>query len=148
MHRLDGIPGGRLTCTRVLGTAGANGLEYLGFRFDGRAVHLRDATLSNLYRIVTRAAVAYAIACRKRYPDKDSTAILNKINNQHFVEKFGRVDDFKELSDDYREGTFWNYARRCSELFGPDGKNIMRQLRQYNQVIRDKVTTKIVEICK
>ena len=46
---------GRRTCECVFGK-GRNGLEYLGFRFDGRNVYLRDSTLANLNRKVVYAA--------------------------------------------------------------------------------------------
>ncbi len=41
---------GKLAFELIDGMQGRNGLEYLGFRFDGRRVYLRDSTLSGFYR--------------------------------------------------------------------------------------------------
>ena len=47
--------GGDARVMSVATDRGRNGLEYLGFRFDGRQVYLRDSTLSRLYRKLTHA---------------------------------------------------------------------------------------------
>ncbi|MFK4512448.1 reverse transcriptase domain-containing protein [Bradyrhizobium daqingense] len=65
--------GSTQVCTLVQGEQDKNGLEYLGFRFDGRKVFIRDSTLSNLYRKVTRNARSAAVSLVKRYPGKDAS---------------------------------------------------------------------------
>ena len=40
----------------VSGEKGRDGIEYLGFRFDGKKVYLRNSTLSNFYRKITKRA--------------------------------------------------------------------------------------------
>jgi hypothetical protein len=130
-----------LNFRRVLGNSGQgkNGLEYLGFRFDGKNVYIRDSTLSNLWRKVTRKAMKEAVVAARRYPDKSSDEIRKLINYEKLVKEFGRVEDFEEKSDDVRSWTFWTYANRAQEVFGDLGKPIAGQLRRHKAVIKQKV---------
>jgi len=115
------------------------GIEYLGFRYDGRLVYLRDSTLANLYRKVVRAARRDAIACARRYPDKDAVQLRPLFNYERLTKKFGKVEDFNEKQSDYRNWTFWTYASRAAENFGLLGRPILRQLRNYRAFIRHRV---------
>lgn len=103
------------------GTRTKNGLEYLGFRYDGKRVYLRDATISNLRRKVARAAHRYAYACARRYPDKDVTKLKALFNYESLIKQFGKVEDFDGQGEEYRNWTFWTYATRASKIFGPLG---------------------------
>ncbi len=121
------------------GTQGKNGLEYLGFRYDGQRVYLRDATLSNLRRKVTRAAYREAATYARRYPDKDASHLQALFNYERLTKQFGRVEAFGEMQHDYRKWTFWTYAIRASEVFGSLGKPILRQLRKHRSSIKYRV---------
>jgi hypothetical protein len=118
------------------GTQGKNGLEYLGFRYDGRRVFLRDASLSNFLRKIARAAYREAWACARRYPDKGVTELRLRFDYEKLIKRFGRVEDFGELKGEYHNWTFWTYAKRASKTFGPLGKPILRQLRKHRDLIR------------
>ena len=118
---------------------GRNGLEYLGFRYDGKAVYLRDSTLSNLYRKVTRTARREANAYARRYPDKDVAELRALFDYERLIKRFGRVEDFRELQQEYRHWTFWTYASRAAKEFGPLGRPILRQLRKHRDNIRRRV---------
>jgi hypothetical protein len=118
------------------GTQGKNGLEYLGFRYDGKHVYLRDATISNLRRKVARAAYRDADACARRYPDKDASKLKTFFNYERLIKQFGKVEDFDGQESDYRSWTFWTYASRASKIFGELGKTILRQLRKHRDLIR------------
>lgn len=118
------------------GTKGKNGLEYLGFRYDGKRVYLRDATLSNLRRKVARAAYSDAEACARRYPDKDATSLRKLFDYERLQKRFSKVEDFGEMSREYRKWTFWTYAKRASSVFGALGKPILHQLRKNRDLIR------------
>ena len=121
---------------RVLPKLGSNGLEYLGFRYDGRSVYLRDSTLSNLRRKMVRASRAAAIRHVIRYPDKDVATLKSTFNHDELATKFRRVENFHEKVDDPRQWTFWTYARRASETFGGLGWPILRQLRGHRALLR------------
>jgi hypothetical protein len=117
----------------VQGTQGRNGLEYLGFRFDGKKIFIRDSTLSNLYRKVARSSRYAAISLVKRYPGKDYRFLESHLDYEKMIQNFGRVQDFGELGDDYRNWTFWTYARRAAKIFGRLGSPIHRQLRAFRE---------------
>ena len=135
------VPGGQ-AFMKLHGEQGANGLEYLGFRYDGRAAYLRDATLSRLYRKVTQSVRAEARALVRRYPGKDQAFIESKFDAPKFMQRYGRVAEF-DPSASYDTWTFWTYAQRAIETFGPLGQPIGGQLKNYGQIIRTRMTHEI-----
>jgi len=130
------LHGNEQTFQLLHGEQGKNGVEYLGFRYDGKQVYLRDAALSNLRRKVARAALRAANTYARRYPDKDVSQLKGLFNYERLIKQFGKVEDFDEKQEDYRNWTFWTYATRASEVFGPLGKPILRQLRKHRTLIK------------
>jgi hypothetical protein len=117
---------------------GRNGVEYLGFRFNGREVFFRDSTISNLYR---KISAGIKMECRKsvsRYPGKDLSFLMKSFDYPALMGKYGRVKDFKP-SDDVKRWTFWTYARRASQIFGLEGRPLLRQLRNFKSIVRTRV---------
>ena len=129
---------------KIHGEQGENGLEYLGFRFDGQAAYLRDATLSRLYRKVTRSIRAEARALVRRYPNKDQTYIEGKFDVPKFMQRYGRVAEF-DPSASYDTWTFWTYAKRAMDKFGPLGKPIGGQLKNYGKIVRTRMRSEIAK---
>lgn len=142
-HVFSDDPKGGLNCTRVHGTQGGNGLEYLGFRFDGKRVYLRDATLSNLYRKVAMAARRDANEAARRYPDRSSSQLKEKFDYNRLIARFGRVEEFAEHSKDYTKWTFWTYAQKAAEVFGTKNRSILGQLRRHRDRIRARADLEI-----
>ena len=120
------------------GTRGSNGLEYLGFRYSGKGVYIRDASLSNLFRKVARAAYRDAHTYARRYPDKDASKLKSIFNYERLIKRFGKVEDFDDREKDFRRWTFWTYATRASKVFQDLGKPILRQLRKHRKLIRHR----------
>ncbi|MEZ5816554.1 MAG: reverse transcriptase domain-containing protein [Hyphomicrobiaceae bacterium] len=106
-----------------------NGLEYLGFRFDGDHVYLRDSTLANLNRKIAKALRAEAVALVRRYRGKDETFLLSCFNIDRVMQKFGRVEDF-DPSEGTNAWTFWSYARRATSILGVRGAPIFAQIKR------------------
>lgn len=140
--------GGAQACTLIQGEQGKNGLEYLGFRFDGRKVFIRDSTLSNLYRKVTRNARAAAVSLVKRFPGKGGPFLRAQFDCESLIERFGRVQDFAEMADDYRNWTFWTYTSRAVKIFGPKGLPIARQLRRFRSNVRERAEDELEKALK
>ena len=133
----------------VGGAQGRNGLEYLGFRFDGRKVYLRDSTVTGFYRKISLAArsAAYSHGVA-RYQGKDIKFLVDHFDFEAFTKKFGRVEDFEE-DDDYRTWTFWTYATRAAAAFGKRGLPILGQVKHHREKIRLRVTKAIEQAyCK
>jgi hypothetical protein len=137
--------GDHQTFELVKGTQGKNGLEYLGFRFDGRYAYVRDSTLSNLYRKIARSARREASALARRYSDKSAADLMAIFDYDRLIKRFGRVEDFGEIQDDYKNWTFWTYTRRAAVVFGPLGKPILRQLKRYRHNIRRRAENEIAK---
>ena len=129
-------------CALVSGK-GKNGIEYLGFRYDGRHVFLRDSTMSNLYRKIASVARNQAEATVRRYPDKSYDELCEKFNFDEFTKRFGRVEGFEPVSTK-RTWTFWTYVVRASEEFGPIGKKIYGQVKRLRQRSRHRVDEEIL----
>lgn len=132
-----------VVCTRVHGTQARNGVEYLGFRFDGQRVYIRDSTLSNLQRKVVRVARAVARAHVRRYSDRTPGELLASFDYDSFVRRFGKVEDFEDFANDKRKWTFWTYANKAMQIAGKRGRPIRRQLRRYRQHIRRRMEREI-----
>jgi hypothetical protein len=126
-------------CVLVEGAQGKNGLEYLGFRFDGKRIYIRDSTLSNLYRKVARSARYFATSLVRRYPGKGYKFLLEHLDYERLIQNFGRVQEFGEFADDYRSWTFWTYARRAAQIFGAEGRSIVQQLRSLRKNVKARV---------
>lgn len=133
--------GGEQTCELIAGR-GRNGLEYLGFRYDGRSVFLRDSTMSNLHRKVAAVARNQAEATIKRYPGKTYTQLCDMFNFESFTKRFGRVEGFEPASTS-KKWTFWTYVVRSVEEFGPAGQKIHGQVRRLRQRARHRVDEEI-----
>ena len=120
-----------------------NGLEYLGFRYDGHQVYLRDSTLANYWRKVTKASRREAIRIATRYPDKSTCELKNLFNYESFIKQYSKVEGWQDKSADKKSWTFWTYAKRASYEFGELGKPIIRQLRRHDKKIRYKIDEEI-----
>lgn len=126
IHRFDAA-GGFHYFNHISGS-GKNGLEYLGFRFDGKNVYLRDTTVSNLKRKMTFSARIRAQKHQKRFSNRSRQELMDSFNFDDLFQSFMRVQDFDD-SASVRNWTFWTYAKRASDLFGLRGKKILRQIR-------------------
>lgn len=129
---------GQLYHTYVDGSQGRNGLEYLGFRFDGRRIYLRDSTVSAFYRKITIALRQETRAFVARYPGKDINFLIDQFNVETFISRFGRVEDFDPQAG-HKEWTFWTYARRAASEFCLAGQPIYRQIRGHRELIRERL---------
>ncbi|MCJ8506777.1 reverse transcriptase domain-containing protein [Rhizobium lemnae] len=109
--------------------------EYLGFRYDGRHVYIRDKTMSNLHRKIASVCRAVAIRQRKRYQGKAYQDILALTNCEKVIQVFGSVEDFHSKAADYRAWTFTTYAKRASKTMGELGKPIPRQLKNLRAAV-------------
>ena len=129
--------GNRQTAEAVGGYHGKNGLEYLGFRYDGRHVFIRDATLSRLYRKIASAVRGESLKTFRRYKGLGLAALQARFNYSSFFSRFGRVEDFDP--HDHKTWTFLTYAQRSLLAFGPLGAPIRMQLRNFKRVVRRRV---------
>ena len=117
-----------------------DGLEYLGFRFDGYRLWLRQSTVSGYRRKVIKLLKHAAFAEVRRYPDRSALEVCDGINWQKLEEKIGRIEDFTAYSSGQkRKRTFWSYAKRAERCFGHQlGCRILQQVK-YRDWMRDRL---------
>jgi uncharacterized protein YaaR (DUF327 family) len=132
-------------CTLIYGNQGKNGLEYLGFRFDGERVYIRDSTRAGLNRKIVASARKLARLHVRANPQKSLAQLLESFKYSYLLTKFGRIEDFESNTKGYRGWTFWTYALRASAVFGEKGNPIFRQLSSYKRFVRQKVKDAIAD---
>lgn len=130
----------------------ANGLLYLGFRYDGEKVFLKNSTISNLYRKISKSALAEAMQHRKNYPLASENRLVELMQFEKFFQKFGRVEKFSQFAKkpgkSHKHWTFHTYALRASKTFGKRGDKIMGQLSKARKLGRTKLENKIRLVAK
>lgn len=126
----------------VDGLQGRNGLEYLGFRYDGRNVYIKDRMLAGLYRRMKAAAKAEAWRLASRYQGKSYEELRRRFNYSEFMQRFGRVEDFSYESE-RSKWTFWTYVVRAVRCFGPKGYSINRQLAGFSKKLKSYVDSEL-----
>lgn len=131
------------TFEHVMGPQGKNGLEYLGFRYDGRKVYVRESTMSRLYRKVSVAAKRDGTKHVLSNPTASSAALIGSFNYSLFSQKFSRVKK-GELTDDYKSWTFFSYLTRAAHAFGTKGDRIIPQARNFKEQMKKRVRKAIV----
>lgn len=102
--------------------------EYLGFRFNGNKIYIRDKTLSSLHRKIVLVCRAKAISLKKRYNNKSKAEILSKYNFERLYQLFGNVENFIDKSALYKNWTFITYIKRAVKLVGDMGTPIQKQI--------------------
>ncbi len=142
------------------GPQGKNGFEYLGFRFDGKSVYVRDSTISRLYRKVALSAKGVARGFAMANPTKNASELLADFHFSGFNERFSRVrsEDYSPEGDppgsmpkkrafdreDPKTWTFYSYLKRASETFGPEGAPILKQARNFTKIMKERISTAMV----
>lgn len=132
------------------------GISYLGFRFDGSSVYLRNSTVANLRGKIARTCRAVAHQHINRHPGKDLAWLLNRLPIREVENRFLRVRDFEEAvkeADEKGESafsvmTFWSYVMRAQEVFGERATGLLRQLRSIDKQIASHLRKDVQRIYK
>lgn len=122
--------------------AAKNGFEYLGFRYDGRRVYVRDSTISRFYSKVASAAKRDGRRHVEKNPSLDVGALIACFDFPLFSQRFSKVKK-ENLTSDYRSWTFYSYLKRSAEAFGPKGEQILKQARGFDEFMRARVSQAI-----
>jgi hypothetical protein len=128
-------------CQHLSGSAGKNGLEYLGFRFDGRKVFIRDSTRSRLQRKMTfavNAAVRRLCSSNPSRGRSELKRLFDAFDANVVLSQFYKVRDFEKVARVPDKWTFWTYLIRAQKAFGSKGKAIAGQVRSFRRSISHK----------
>lgn len=121
---------GSLKYSHLFGKSSKNGLEYLGFQFNGRVVSLKDATLSNAWRKIKRRSYGFARRYVRRYRDKGAGWIKANYPFQKLLVKFiSKVTHSQDVG--FESWTFRSYVIRCMKKFSKLNCIFTKQVRHY-----------------
>lgn len=115
------------------------GLEYLGFRFDGKRVWFRDSTVSKLRRRVRKLVKVEAYRWAHRYPNRSINELVDSFPVGKITPKVGRMDPLLReelLKKGKRTQSFWTYAQKAVDVFGYSSSASMLKQIQYKKWIR------------
>ena len=115
-----------------------NGFEYLGFRYDGQRVYVRDSTISGFYRKVSAAARVEGVKHALESESIDIDGLIKTFNYSQFSQRFSRVKR-DSLTSDYKSWTFYSYLKRAAKIFGPKGDRILRQARGFKKFMHQRI---------
>ena len=102
------------------------GASYLGFKFDGKYVYLRNSTVTNLRRKVNFRSRKHARTYFKRYSEKPTEWLLTNYDDADLKAKFlqmrrdkpkPQASDEDEDSQDDIERNFYSYLKRAEGAF-------------------------------
>jgi hypothetical protein len=121
----------------IYGSASRNGLEYLGFEYNGVNVKIKNSTLSNAWRKIKRRAHGHAWRFVKRYKAKGRVWL-----EENYPKKRLETEILRDVTYNQDVGfdtwTFVKYIRRSSRAFlgfKPIFSNQTKRYRRYTKLI-------------
>ena len=125
---------GALSATRIDRPRSRSGLEYLGFRFDGRKAYLRESTMSRFHRSIKLAGRRRARMLVRRFNGHSFASLIERFRVEDFESRFGRIAGFEHCLQ-HQKWTFRTYIKRCSAVFGDTDGTFFRQMRRHREFI-------------
>lgn len=134
--------------SHIGGEASKNGLEYLGFQYDGCRVLLRNSTVSNAWRKVKKRIYGDARRYVRHYRAKDLAWIIANYP-RHMVVTNALHDVTINQDNGYKTWTFTKYVNRCTRAYEDFAPAFSRQTSRYRRRADDvceKALTKALAI--
>lgn len=125
--------------SHLYGKASKNGLEYLGFEFDGRTVKIKNSTLSNAWRKLKRRAYGDAWRYVKRYRAKGKVWLISNYDQQNLETRLLRDVTFNQDTG-YETWTFSKYVSRASKAFVGYNPIFSEQTQRYRRHAKFVIT--------
>ena len=117
--------------THLIGNASKNGLEYLGFEFNGVKVKIKDATLSNAWRKLKKRTYGWARRYVRQYRAKGDLWLRQNGPLAFETEKIIKIVSVKER--DFKKWTFNRYIKRANEAFADYDTAFDQQTKKYRK---------------
>jgi hypothetical protein len=135
--------------THIQGDACKNGIEYLGFQYDGKKVQLKDSTLSNAWRKLKKRSHGWAKSYVKRFRNKGDFALLSDAPIDSKVTETLRTLSMRQsVGSDVKEWTFISYVKRCSKAFEDYETRFNSQTKKYKKQTKKLYEDALVEAVK
>ena len=146
--RFISTPSGQIY-THIYGNSCQNGIEYLGFQFNGKAVQLKNSTISNAWRKLKKRAHGWAKSWVKRYRNKGDQWLLDNAPIQDKATEVLRVLSGEQLKkstvDDW---TFISYVERAKRCFSDYETRFDQQVKKYKKKTYSLFDTALEESIK
>ncbi|MEE9909083.1 RNA-directed DNA polymerase [Brucella intermedia] len=127
--------GATITYRHLFGSASKNGLEYLGFEYDGQRVKIKSSTLSNAWRKLKRKSYGHAWRFVSRYRNKGE--VWMRTNYPYtFLEKRMLQNVTFNQDNGFESWTFVKYAQRASKAFIGFAPIFSQQTRRYRRLTK------------
>ena len=127
-----------LNYSRGFGKSSKNGLEYLGFEFDGRRVKLKDSTMSNAWRRMKRRAYGGAVRFVKRFRAKGKSWLIANYPFDSIETKILRNVTVGQNSG-VRSWTFVKYVARANKTFIGLNPGFSDQTQRYRRLTKSMI---------
>lgn len=130
------------------------GISYLGFRYDGRRVYIRENTITNLRRKVIKSSKAFAYNHVQRYNGKTLEWLIERLDIEKLKRRFLKIENFggnEDLVDSNLKSirlaepqrNFLTYLKRSEEEFLDFETNFSRQIRNVSKLVEDTTVVHI-----
>lgn len=118
--------------THLSGASCQNGIEYLGFQFDGKKVQLKNSTLSNAWRKLHKRVHGWAKKWVKRFRNKGDDWLFDNAPLKGKTTEVLRTMTFPQSEkSDLENWTFISYVKRAEKAFGDYDTNFDKQTKKY-----------------
>lgn len=117
----------------VFGAASKNGLEYLGFEFDGSFVRIKNASLANAWRRLKRKAYGFSRRYVSHYRNKGAHWLVKNFPAKALETRFLRVVTFSQ-DNGFESWTFQKYVTRSSKTFVDYNRQFSGQTKRYRRM--------------
>ncbi|WP_156419512.1 hypothetical protein [Aureimonas sp. AU12] len=127
------IISGQQSYKHCFGMASKNGLEYLGFEFNGLVVKIKDATLSNAWRRLKRRSYGFAKRYVRQYRQKgDDWISINYPSEMLEIKILKKVTAGQDVG--FKSWTFIRYVRQASVKFIGFDRDFSHQIKRYRRM--------------
>jgi len=124
-----------LLFTHRYGKSSKNGLEYLGFQFDGVQVRIKDATLSNAWRKLKKRSYGYAWRFVKRYRARGIEWLSVNYPSSLLEKQLLQCVTYSQDTG-FEKWTFLKYVERANRAFQDYNCAFTNQTRRYRKLTR------------
>ena len=123
----------------IKGKKATNGIEYLGFRYDGKKAYIRNSTISRLYRKVSSAVKVAVLQHVEKYPEQNESELKASFDYDNFFQSFLRKR-FEYLDfNNPRTWNFYSYLKKAKKIMEYKGVQIPKQIYGVSKFIQKRV---------
>lgn len=138
----------QLVYSHIFGKSSQNGIEYLGFQFDGSVVQIKNSTLINAWRKLKKRSRGWAKRWVRRYRNKGDNWLVDEANLDDRTTEVLRTMTMPQMDKgSVKDWTFISYVERASAIFSDYETKFDNQTLKYRRralsIFEDSLTDAI-----